>query len=251
LKRLRRDLLGEIADWFHRIHKKHIRGRELALRRFVAMTSSVENPIIISFNWDYELDRALCDTRDRRDLYGLRVAGLNPPVILKPHGSLNWYRYVQGKHIKRVLREILWEGKKKRRAARYCFLNWRAPKSSRRRYIPWIVPPTHVKSFEHPMLRRVWRTCVDCLSVARSIYFLGYSLPAADWHSRYIFRCGFHNQMKGRPSDTGDREDSTGRASVFVVNPRDEAAYKRIQTAAGYNCTWIRSRVKDWLRETT
>jgi hypothetical protein len=249
LKRLRRNLLGEIADWFHGIHKKPFRGRESALRRFVQLISSVENPVVVSFNWDYELDRVLCEGRQRREVYGITANLLRTPVILKPHGSLNWYRFNPGKHIKEARRETLWEDSKKKQNARYCFLNWRAPKSSRRRYIPWIVPPTHVKSFDHSMLRRIWRTSVDCLSVAKRIYFLGYSLPAADWHSRYIFRCGFHNQVEGRPLDKGGREKSTGRAAVFVVNPKDKKAYKRIQTTAGYDCVWIRSKVKEWLRK--
>ena len=99
------------------------------------------------------------------------------------------------------------------------------------------------------MLQQIWRTAVDCLSVVERIYFLGYSLPAADWHSRYIFRCGFYNQINGRPLETRGREKPTGRAKVFVVNRKDGEAYKRIQTVAGYGCTWIRRKAKDWLKE--
>jgi hypothetical protein len=251
LKRLRRQLSREIADWFHEIHEKGHPGRTSLLRRFMSMIHSSENPVIISFNWDYELDRALCEERKRREVYGLIEGRLRTPILLKPHGSLNWYSHYHGKHIKRALRETLWEDQQKPQNSRYCFLHWRAPKSTRRRYVPWIITPTHVKTFRHAMLRTIWRTCVDCLSVAKTIYFLGYSLPAADWHSRYIFRCGFHNQIKGRPvGKSGRRRASpTGRARVFIVNPRDQGAYGRIKATAGYKCTWIRLKVKDWVRQ--
>jgi len=250
LRKLRRDLLAAIAEWFHSIHKRRSANRDSILKAFRQLIQSVENPVIVSFNWDYELDRILCEGKKRREVYGLEESGLRTPVLLKPHGSLTWYRFHPGRHIKESLRETLWEDKKHVRNPRYCFLDWRAPKSSHRRYVPWIIPPTLLKSFGHPMLQRIWRRSVDCLSVARNIYFLGYSLPAADWHSRYIFRCGFHNQIEGRPLDSGGRERRTGRAKVFIVNPKDSDAYNRIQTTAGWNCTWIRSSVKDWLLAT-
>ncbi len=248
LRGLRRDLLGEISDWFHKIHKRTSESRRETLTGFARLVSTAKNPVIISFNWDYELDRLLCEGRKRREVYGLEEGSAGVPVLLKPHGSLNWYRSRPGRHIKVALRETLWEDKNNKRNVRYCFLNWRAPRSSRRRYIPWIVPPTYFKSFEHDMLRTIWRRCVDSLSVANEVFFLGYSLPAADWHSRYIFRCGFHNQLEGRPLDHGGREKSTGRARVHIVNP-DETVRNRVEATAGFKCQWFPGKVRKWLSE--
>jgi hypothetical protein len=104
LKRLRRNLLGEIADWFHEIHASPSKVRDRTLAEFFKLVSSFENPAIISFNWDYELDRILCERRRRRDVYGFENQ-LKCPVLLKPHSSLNWYRSSPGRHIEEKLRE--------------------------------------------------------------------------------------------------------------------------------------------------
>lgn len=102
-----------------------------------------------------------------------------------------------------------------------------------REYIPWIVPPTHMKDFRHPMLGSVWRRCGDAIGKADRIFFLGYSLPVADWHSRYIFRCGFHKPQGTLPK-------------VTVVNP-DSAAFRRIESIFGRRCTWVPKTVARWL----
>ena len=167
-----------------------------------------------------------------------------PEYALKPHGSLNWYPAKLGGHIRPHLRELLWKGKKKEV---YCFLRWREPRSTRRRYVPWIVPPTHLKDFRHLMLRRIWQRCVEVLSAASHVYFLGYSLPSSDWHSRYIFRCGFHNQEVGRPND-GGRYRPRGRARVSVVNP-DPSAFRQIESAVGWKCDWVPKRIGRWLHD--
>lgn len=55
LRGLRRDLLGDISDWFHRIHKRTSESRRETLTSFARLVSTAKNPVIISFNWDYEL----------------------------------------------------------------------------------------------------------------------------------------------------------------------------------------------------
>jgi len=250
LRQLRTDLLSEIASWFHRIHSDNSRARARLLKLFRERLRAAENPIIISFNWDYELDKFLFGDGINRTNYGLDEAQFETPVLLKPHGSLNWYPAETGKHIKPELREMLWHDKDHPDESMYCFLRWRTPRSSHnRQYVPWIVPPTHVKEVGHDMLKTIWRRCVDCLSVAKEIFFVGYSLPVADIHSRYIFRCGFHNQKEGRPSDEEEgREAHTGPAKVYVVNP-DNSAFRRIEPIVGEKCSWIPLTAKRWLRE--
>jgi hypothetical protein len=75
----------------------------------------------------------------------------------------------------------------------------------------------------------------------------GYSLPVADLHAQFIFRCGFHNQLNGRLKKDGGRYAATGAAEVIIVNPDQDAA-KRIESVAGPTipCTWIPKRVQDW-----
>jgi len=238
LRDARENLLLAIARWFHEIHEQR-RARKL-LRAAVDHIRS-KNAAIISFNWDYELDRALFKPPTASS-YGLSRSKPTPSIVLlKPHGSLNWYPATSGGHIKQDLREKLWttEGHEV-----YCFLPWREPLSTRRKYLPLLVPPTHLKDFREPMLRHIWLRCVDILSTARTVYFLGYSLPAADWHSRYILRCGFHNQREGLPHGKA-RHSPTGGASVIIVNP-DSAAFRRIESVVGRECCWIPSRISEW-----
>ena len=239
LESAREGLLLEIARWFHEIHAE---GKGGPVLRQVVKRIKATKAAIISFNWDYELDKALLSTVTPAS-YGIGDGTVRGTVLLKPHGSLNWYPGATGAHIRRDLRKLLWSEKGKKV---YCFLRWREIRSGRRQYLPWIVPPTHLKDFNHPMLKRIWQRCVDVLSKGEKVYFLGYSLPPADWHSRYIFRCGFHNQQEGLPVDHG-REKPTGRSRVWVVNP-DPGVFRRIESIVGWKCKWVPKRIGEWLR---
>ena len=240
-------LLQKIAEWFHGIHKRRSIGQKRLLQNFREQ-HACHAASIISFNWDYELDKHLLDGQPSRQQYGIDVRNGVTPVLLKPHGSLNWYvdesvEHVKGKHL-----ELLYEGSgKEGHESIYRFLPWRAPQTKRREYVPWIVPPTHYKRFGHPMLRRLWNRSVTVLSTATRVYFLGYSQPETDWHSRYILRCGFYNQEHGVPHN-GKRSSPTGKATVTVVNP-DEGAFRRIESTVGWPCEWLSSTVKHWLNK--
>lgn len=242
LRKIREELLFEIANWFHEIHTDAPTGSVTS--EFVDRVRS-ERATVISFNWDYELDKALFPKITPK-YYGLGKEAIKEPVLLKPHGSLNWYPEATGRKIKSDRRVKLWNGKGRDESI-YCFLRWRAPRSHRRRYVPWIVPPTHLKDFQHGMLKRIWERCVEALSTAKKVYFLGYSLPVADWHSRYIFRCGFHNQEKRVPL-RGRHRAPGSKAKVWVVNP-DPYAFRRIESIVGWDCEWVPTRVGNWLDE--
>jgi hypothetical protein len=253
IQTVREELLYELALWFHEIHLAHPPDRHEILERFMKKLKSSKNPVVISFNWDYELDREMFgpgktpSTINPGD-YGLNQGQIAVPALLKPHGSLNWYPSPPARHIREDLRVRLWK-RTAHEPSIYCFLRWREPHSKEgRHYVPWIVPPTHWKRFDSPMMQHIWKRCVDSLSTARKIYFLGYSLPVADWHSRYIIRCGFHNQIDGLPIAKGDRATPTERAKVTVVNP-DKSAFQRIESACGVKCRWIDKTLKEWLNE--
>jgi len=253
LRQFREDILLEIARWFHEIH--HAKRDPSPIRdQLLQRIKDCENPVIMSFNWDYELDKAVFgkgpDLADRLQIgYGAKTVASPGIVILKPHGSLNWYLQKVGQHIKSDRVTLLWEPSdrnEKQFESIFCFLRWRGPKSSHgRRYVPWIVPPTHMKSFQHPMLRGVWRRCAHSLGTASKVFFLGYSLPAADWHARYIFRCGFYNDPEVPPR-AGVRAKRAGSPEITVVNP-DNGAFRRTEAVVGKNCNWIPLTVARWL----
>ena len=242
----RNDLLRETSNWFHDIHQGRSSRQKGLLQKFREQHARHATSII-SFNWDYELDRELFNDEPSAQNYGIIDGARQSPTLLKPHGSLNWYVESSVTQVKQDRLDLLYEGSgKKEDESVYRFLRWRAPKSKLgREYVPWIVPPTHFKRFHHPMLRRLWHRSVQVLSPARRVYFLGYSQPEADWHSRYILRCGFYNQEHGVPHN-GTRRKPTGRATVTVVNP-DAGAFRRIEQTVGWRCEWLPSTVEHWL----
>jgi hypothetical protein len=170
-------------------------------------------------------------------------------VLLKPHGSLNWYDATQVRKVPADKHVTIFESKKPRAERIQAFLFPREIRSKTgKRYSPLVVPPTFLKDFDRPIFQSLWQNCTDVLSEPKTLVFLGYSLPAADLHAQFIFRCGFHNQIEGRVDPKGGRFPKTGPAEVLIVNPDQDAA-KRIESVAGpeIHCTWIPKRIEDWL----
>jgi hypothetical protein len=209
--------------------------------------SSHENAIIVSFNWDLILDQLLFSGGLSSESYGLSKTLGTGPALLKPHGSLNWYDATQIEKVPNEKRIEIFHDKKKTESIQ-AFLHPRKIKSKTgKRYTPLIIPPTYLKDFTRPIFRQLWN-CTDALSAPKKLVFLGYSLPAADLQAKFIFRCGFHNQVEGRLKNDGTRYPPTGIAEVVIVNPDQEAA-RRIENVAGPRipCDWVPKRIQDWL----
>jgi len=245
LEASRQALLSSIARWFHDLYDKAC---DTGWLSDIVQRLRAEKAAIVSFNWDLVLDQLLFESGLESASYGLSKDLASGPVLLKPHGSLNWYDATQ---IQRVAEEKLVEIFPHERAAERieAFLHPRAIRSKAgRRYTPLIIPPTYLKDFNRPVFRHLWNRSTDVLSTPKKLIFLGYSLPAADLHAQFIFRCGFHNQVEGRLRKSGSRYPATGPAKVIVVNPDQEAA-RRIEAVAGPHIpfTWVPKRIQDWL----
>ena len=169
--------------------------------------------------------------------YGFPLHAFERPVLIKPHGSLNWFEDHLGQHIK-ADRKFLLTGENEKRV--YAFRKFRAPQSSKREYTPLIVPPVHSKNFDKPVFRHLWRQCTKLLSTADRVVFLGYSMSTIDFHAQFIMRCGFQNQVDGELVKGGRRGAASGPAEVVVVNP-DRTAALRTRGVAGpqHRCRWI------------
>ena len=249
LEKSKEDLLSAIAGWFHDLYDDA--SRTTWLTQFVDRLRQ-ENAAIVSFNWDLVLDQQLFASGLNSESYGLSENLADGPLLLKPHGSLNWYESPQIEKVSEDAHvEIFPNPIPKERIE--AFVHPREIKSKvGRRYTPLIVPPTYLKDFSRPIFRQLWRRCTDLLSTPKELVFLGYSLPAADLHAQFIFRCGFHNQIKGRLREDGgtDRHLNTGAAMVTIVNPDQDAA-RRIESVAGpdIKCLWVPKRIQDWLAE--
>jgi len=236
----RGQLLLEIAQWFHEIQKRAL-STPPAWLNDLAGAIKRENAQVISFNWDLVLDELLFGADLKRSSYSFGEA--NGPSLIKPHGSLNWYRHDLGQHLKPDRRFWLC-GKKDQRV--FAFRPYRAPTSTKRDYMPFIVPPVYGKTFEDDLSKHLWRQSVAVLSKATEVRFMGYSLPEADFHARFILRCGFHNQESGALTAKGKRAHPTGRAKVTVVELKDDA-HQRIERTVGWACDFQKMKIEDWI----
>lgn len=246
LRELQEILLSTIFTWFHELSHKAL---EVPWLQTVVQRIRLQNAAIISFNWDLILDQVLFEENLSGECYGLSASLGSGPFLLKPHGSLNWYEKPRVKQVEADKRTRIFSVRGKDSIE--AFLPYRGIKTSvGRRYMPLIIPPTFLKDFDKPVFRTLWNRCTEVLSTPKELIFLGYSLPTADQHAQFIFRCGFHNQLEGRLNPKGGRFSPTGAAKVTIVNP-DEQAEKRIRAVAGprFKCKWIPKRISEWLEE--
>lgn len=240
---IRQGLLLELAAWFHELKEAAVKKKPQWLTDLVHQMKQ-ENAQIISFNWDLVLDELLFGDDLTGACYGFGANGGRVRLI-KPHGSLNWYEHQTGQHLKAESKFHL-TGKGNSRV--HAFRRYRAPASSRRIYMPLIIPPVYAKQFEGDAFRHLWQETVSVISTASEVRFLGYSMAPADFHARFILRCGFHNQVAGALNKDGDREPPTGRAVVTIVDPcEDGSVAKRITDLVGWECTVHTETIAQWM----
>ena len=239
LRKIRRKLLLAIVDWFHEIGVEYRSSPPSWLTNF-AQHAKRTHSTIISFNWDLVLESLLFE-EEAEPNYGLDDS-LNGPVLLKPHGSLNWFAGRAGTRIKTEHKQLL------HRDGDHAVFRFRHPRAPRgkRNYMPLIIPPVFNKRFAQPIFRDLWRRSVSELGKADHVTFLGYSLPEADLHARFILRFGFDNQEQGELLPDGNRGAHSGPAATVIVNP-DVHAARRIENVVGKPCKWKPQFVKDWV----
>jgi hypothetical protein len=237
----RQGLLLELAEWFHEIQAKALADPPSWLVQLVDAIRA-EEAQIVSLNWDLVLDELLFGNALSRADYALTEKQKGPRLI-KPHGSLNWYEARSGRHLRASKKfHLCGEGDDEV----YAFRPYRAPSSKRRRYMPFIVPPVYGKEFHGELSRRLWRQTVSVISTASEVRFMGYSLPTADFHARFILRCGLHNQESGELKRNGSRAHATGRARVTIIDPSADGAI-RIEAAVGWPCQHHVQTIEDWV----
>ncbi|MGE0678796.1 hypothetical protein [Pseudolabrys sp.] len=248
LREIQRELLTQIAAWFHELSKK-VNPKKPDAAWLVKFRNLVraENAAIISFNWDLILDELLFASQLDASSYGFGGDLWSSPVLLKPHGSLNWFAGPSAKFIGSDRRTVLY---KEAGETVHAFLKFRSPISAKRTYFPLIVPPHHLKRFEQPVFRNLWRKCTSTLSTAKRVVFVGYSMPTADIHAQFILRCGFDYQVRGAMQPNGKRTKATGISEVTIINP-DRAAAVRIESVAGPHarCEWVSTPAAEWVAQ--
>ena len=250
LQDVQTNLLMKIAAWFHDISKcvKPAAPKVAWLKQFRERVIS-ENGAIVSFNWDLILDELIFKDDIGSECYGFSETSHAVPLLLKPHGSLNWFEGKLGEKLKDIKRTKIFDHGGSDKV--YAFLEFRAPVSKKgQTYTPLIVPPVYLKKFGKPVFKTLWQKSTAVLSSAKRVVFLGYSMPRADLHAQFIMRCGFNNQVKGEIDKGGRRKKATGPAEIIIVNPDWEAA-RRVETAVGpeHTCKWVSSPVSEWVKQ--
>jgi hypothetical protein len=88
LRESRRILLHAITLWFHELYENAAKTHWLSE---IVQRMRRQNAAIVSFNWDLILDHRLFSGDLNAEAYGLAKKLGRGPLLLKPHGSLNWY----------------------------------------------------------------------------------------------------------------------------------------------------------------
>lgn len=159
-----------------------------------------------------EFREKYCSPKEKSEL----KFGADAPLLIKPHGSLNWfycpkcYRFYCLRR-KELINKEFYGTYYPSECMDYCGGNLHQ----------FIVPLTHHKTFQNPLLNNLWMKVNQRLSTAEEVYFIGYSIPDADYTSKYYFIKGLT-----RPN----RKDC---AKITLIAPNAEGSglsnkYKRI-----------------------
>lgn len=238
-------LLIQMAKRFHETNNKVTLEEYPWLKEFTQKVKSNKSTII-SFNYDLVLEKFLFGTELCPEDYGFNEEE-GRVSILKPHGSLNWFLQDETTgQLKSKKKEQLTPKDKI-----WMFKARRHPNSkTNKTYAPYLIPPTFTKKFEGEVYEKTFRKSVSILSKAKNVYFLGCSLPKSDFHTQYMLRCGFHNQIKGEIIKENKRSKPTGAANIIVVNPSKNAAKnteKLISTK--HRFIWHNKNLENWVNE--
>lgn len=195
--------------------------------------------VIVSFNWDFMIDLSLEDL----DQNGSPTYSYSSPrdsvVLLKPHGSIDWFEKSKLPDDKKVLREM------RHRAQGVCFYPYfqLAQNPDLLKYPVFIVPPLSTKRFSG-FLQRIWRDVYHAVAAAKELYIIGYSLPREDQFARLVIGRAIQR-------NNASRKNGKNRLPVIVVNP-DDGASTTFAKLVGTAVRFIPASIQDfvsWLAE--
>ncbi len=176
---------------------------------------------VITFNWDITLENALTRRpgdfdifyRYRRDRQRKHIS------LLKPHGSIDWYRTSQ---LPRRAAKEAWKLDKEYVVFPYSDFS---EYPSVRTLQPLIVPPVASKEFGADFLKATWRGVYRAISDATELTIIGYSLPKEDQFARLVLRRAIRSNMNKQ------RKGGKRPLHLTVVNPDESVAVTFSQLA--------------------
>lgn len=148
---------------------------------------------------------------DRTRFYGHADNTLYSWPLLKLHGSLNWFRYLQVRRHAVPYEDIPKFPQEKRGAVVLTNEKWwftQPPERDGWLLDPLLITPVLKKQrdLRHPVFDKLWKRARSELSGCRRLVVIGYSFPRTDSHVRRLFQKAF---QAASPDD------------VIVVNPDD------------------------------
>lgn len=177
--------------------------------------------VVITFNWDLGLERAMDKYGKAMDKHGKDIdldwsyrypAKGSDIVLLKAHGSIDWYETSDIYSVPKGDKEPLDPN-----VGHISLIRWWEPKSIGRtkEIAPYIIPPTYFKTFQTEEIRHIWNDMYLTLSQAKKIIIIGYSLPSLDLQARVILRSSIEqNRYQSKAGKKG---------IVWGINPSQKA----------------------------
>ncbi len=188
-----------------------------------------KNVAFISTNYDILLDNQLADLRDSEfdiDLdYGINFRNFgidwkrprfdNSVLLFKLHGSLNWLFCPTCNSIKITPYQ---------KGVMKIWTDFEVCEEDNSRQRPLIIPPTYQKVYSNAYLSQIWLRAEHILRTASHVVFIGYSLPEADIHIKYLLKKSLFKGNCCKPKCRITVIDKKGKNSTS-----DEALrYKRL-----------------------
>lgn len=165
--------------------------------------------VIITFNWDLGLELAvdLANSDLDWDYFWRRDNSKRVLTILKAHGSIDWFRTEDILALYNYQKEPLDSN-----IGNISVIQWRSPRQRGipKQCSPYIIPPTHFKSFKEQEIRNIWRGISEALMLTDRLYVFGYSLSPADLQARLVLRSSI-----GKNNSLSSRSES-----ILIVDPK-------------------------------
>lgn len=210
--------------------------KQHAVHDFVRNTL-VKGDTLITFNWDLTLERALEDYPDDPGFqYRYSRKRRDELVLLKPHGSIDWFE-------RKAIRGLKCEKQVENHDDELCYYpNFDLGNSPELRDIPpVIVPPLSSKTFKYRFLHKIWGDVLRAVSDATELHVLGYSLPKEDQFAKFVLRRAIRNNMAA--SDKSRKK----ALKLILLNPDEvvEQTFYRLAGKALKRSNFYQTRFED------
>jgi hypothetical protein len=203
--------------------------------------------VIITFNWDLSVEQSLSKRLDPPPIgyqYSESDSRKDAITLLKPHGSLNWFRK---RDIDRMpnLRARRLDGD-----IFICKFIDVLLSHDLAEFTPIIVPPVFNKDFSSStedfnskVFSRTWTSIYKSLRRATRLTILGYSLPKEDQFAKFVFRRALRNNL------LAVERKKKPQLEMHVVNPDEttEGTFARLVGRDGVSFKFHRSKFEDYV----